>query len=170
MTMELDFTAIAAKLGKVLLEKKLMLGSAESCTGGLVAGAMTGVAGSSQWFERGFVTYSNLAKQQMLGVSARTLAREGAVSAAVVSEMAAGVLKMAPVQVAIAISGIAGPAGGSANKPVGLVYFAWALPRQPIVTACQHFQGDREQVRVEAVRFVLEELTRKLGDPYLVLD
>lgn len=161
--MELDFTAITTKLGKVLLEKQLMLGTAESCTGGLVAGAITAIAGSSQWFERGFVTYSNRAKQEMLGVSAATLEREGAVSAAVVTEMAAGVLKIAPVQVAVAVSGIAGPSGGSASKPVGMVYFAWAVPGQPIVTACRHFQGEREQVRVEAVRFVLGELVGRLG-------
>src|SRR3990170_6882256 len=118
---------LAAQVGALLKAHGLMLATAESCTGGGVAQAITDVAGSSAWFERGFVTYSNLAKQQMLGVSEATLKQYGAVSEAVVREMVAGALKNSTAQVALAVSGIAGPDGGTADKPVGTVWFAWGI-------------------------------------------
>ena len=115
---------LAAQVGGLLKAHGLLLTTAESCTGGGVAQAITGIAGSSAWFERGFVTYSNLSKQQMLGVSVAMLAQYGAVSEAVVREMVAGALANSGAQVALAVSGIAGPDGGTADKPVGTVWFS----------------------------------------------
>jgi nicotinamide-nucleotide amidase len=137
-----------------------MLATAESCTGGWLAKVCTDLAGSSGWFERGFVTYSNEAKQDMLGVKAATLAQHGAVSEAVVAEMARGALQHSRAQVAIAISGIAGPGGGTADKPVGTVCFAWAIQKRGdmLLTATRHFVGDREAVRRQAVQHALQEV------------
>src|SRR5512141_3179299 len=117
--------ALATLVGARLRAKGLMLTTAESCTGGWVAQAVTAIAGSSDWFERGFVTYSDAAKQEMLGVSAATLAAHGAVSEQTAREMAAGAIAHSRAQVALAITGIAGPSGGSPQKPVGMVCFAW---------------------------------------------
>ncbi len=118
---------LAAQVGVLLKSHGMMLATAESCTGGGVAQAITEVAGSSAWFERGFVTYSNLSKQQMLGVRESTLKQHGAVSEMTVREMVAGALQHSSAQVALAVSGIAGPDGGTAEKPVGTVWFAWGL-------------------------------------------
>ena len=131
-----------------------MLTTAESCTGGGVAHAVTSIAGSSRWFERGFVTYSNLAKQQMLGVKAELLQDYGAVSEPVVRAMADGALRNSAAQVSLAITGIAGPDGGLPGKPVGTVWFAWAVNGRT-TSRCLHFTGDRAQVRGQAVQTAL---------------
>lgn len=148
--------ALAIKLGEALKAHGLMLCTAESCTGGGVASAVTDIAGSSNWFDRGFVTYSNQAKQDMLGVSSETLARHGAVSEATVREMVAGALRNSQAQIALAISGIAGPGGGTPDKPVGTVWFAWGL--KDGATYAQHhlLPGSRAEIRNEAVRIALE--------------
>lgn len=147
---------LAARVGAALQAHGLSLVTAESCTGGGIAQALTDVAGSSAWFERGFVTYSNLSKQQMLGVSDQTLSRHGAVSEVVVREMAAGALRCSAAQISVAVSGIAGPNGGSPEKPVGTVWLAWQLGESQIVTRCLRFVGDRAAVRKQAVEAALE--------------
>jgi|LauGreDrversion4_1035100.scaffolds.fasta_scaffold133099_1 nicotinamide-nucleotide amidase len=134
------------RLSHVLLQKQWMLASAESCTGGMVAAACTDLAGSSAWFERGFVTYSNAAKTQQLGVDAAMIAQHGAVSEAVARAMAQGALLHSKAQVTLAITGVAGPAGGTLDKPVGTVWFAWATPLG-IHSEIRHFEGDRAAVR-----------------------
>jgi nicotinamide-nucleotide amidase len=146
------------QVGQALLEHKLMLATAESCTGGWVAQAVTQIPGSSQWFERGFVTYTNEAKQEMLGVSGETLQSHGAVSEQTVKEMAEGALKNSRAQISLAISGVAGPTGGTAEKPVGMVCFAWAAEVFPTQTSTQYFQGDRTQVRYQSVQYALQGL------------
>jgi nicotinamide-nucleotide amidase len=153
-----DGFALAGRLGRVLAERNWTAATAESCTGGLIAGAITGVAGSSAWFDRGFVTYSNEAKSEMLGVCAETLAAHGAVSEATAREMAAGALARSGADIAVAVTGIAGPAGGSPGKPVGLVCFAWASRGGPIDALTVQFTGDRAAVRAAAVAAALEGL------------
>jgi nicotinamide-nucleotide amidase len=148
--------ALAAEVGHVLSARGLMLATAESCTGGWVAQAVTAIAGSSAWFDRGFVTYSNSAKRDMLGVSAETLERHGAVSEATVAEMAHGALRHSQAQVACAISGIAGPTGGSDSKPVGTVCFAWSWVGGETRCETRHLPGDRREVRARALRHALE--------------
>lgn len=162
MTERLD--ALAARLGKVLLARGLRLVTAESCTGGWVAKVVTDIAGSSDWFDRGFVTYSNAAKEDMLGVCGETLAQHGAVSEPVVLEMAAGALRHSQAQVAVAVSGIAGPGGGSGDKPVGTVWFAWSIPGAPAWAQRLQFAGERDEVRHQAVRVALEALLERLAD------
>ena len=147
--MRLD--ALAAAVGARLKEKGLTLASAESCTGGWVAQAVTSVSGSSEWFDRGFVTYSNEAKREMLGVRAETLERHGAVSEETAREMAAGALAASRAQIAVAITGVAGPTGGTPQKPVGMVCFAWAVRGRPVDTTTIRFDGDREAVRRQSV-------------------
>ena len=159
----MDLIQQAEQLGAVLKQKGLMLTTAESCTGGWVAQVMTAVVGSSAWFERGFVTYSNEAKQEMLAVSADTLAQFGAVSEAVVCEMAQGALKHSRAQLSVAISGVAGPGGGSAEKPVGTVCFGWAKQGGKVISRRQHFEGDRQAVRRQAVVIAIQGL-RELVD------
>ena len=149
---------LAEKLAQVLVARGFKLAAAESCTGGWIAKCLTDIPGSSDWFERGFVTYSNSAKQDSLGVSAETLSLHGAVSEQTVREMAAGVLRHSQAQVAIAVSGIAGPAGGSADKPVGTVWCGWAWPDRSVTAQCRHFDGDREAVRRAAVATALKGL------------
>lgn len=131
---------------------------AESCTGGLVAKLLTDRAGSSAWFERGLVTYTNLAKTELLGVTADTFERHGAVSEACVRAMAEGLLARAPVDWTLAVSGIAGPGGGSVDKPVGTVWLAWAGGRTPTTARCCHFDGDREAIRAAAAQRALQGL------------
>jgi nicotinamide-nucleotide amidase len=155
--MSLDaLDAIAAAVGARLKEKGLMLATAESCTGGWVAQAVTSVSGSSDWFDRGFVTYSNEAKREMLGVRLATLERHGAVSEETAREMAAGALAASRAQVAIAITGVAGPTGGSPQKPVGMVCFAWAVRDGAVDAATRRFAGDREAVRRQSVVVALQ--------------
>ncbi len=147
--------ALAAELAELLLRERQMLTLAESCTGGWVAKICTDLTGSSAWFERGFVTYTNEAKQEMLGVRGETLARFGAVSEQTVAEMARGALAHSRAELAVAISGIAGPGGGTAEKPVGTVCFAWARRGMEAVTERCCFEGDRELVRRQAVAHAL---------------
>jgi nicotinamide-nucleotide amidase len=149
---------LSQRLGEQLLNRNWRVATAESCTGGGVAAAITAVSGSSAWFEYGIVSYANDAKQKLLGVSSATLAREGAVSEAVVIEMARGVLALAEADIAVAISGVAGPSGGTPDKPVGTVWFAWIKANGEIKTELQHFSGDRNTVQKKAVIFALENL------------
>ena len=161
--MDKELEDFSVRVGQALLERKSMLACAESCTGGWVAEVVTATGGSSQWFERGYVTYSNAAKQELLGVRAETLREQGAVSEAVVREMAAGTLRRSHAQAALAISGVAGPTGGSPDKPVGTVCFAWVL-RDGVPTAeTVHFSGEREAVRRQSVIHALQGLLRKLS-------
>jgi nicotinamide-nucleotide amidase len=154
----MELEELSKRVGQALLAHELMLATAESCTGGWVAQVVTQISGSSQWFERGFVTYTNEAKQEMLGVSGETLQRYGAVSEQTAREMAQGALKNSRAQVSLAISGVAGPTGGSPEKPVGMVCFAWAKGGIPTQTDTQYFQGDRTQVRYQAVLHALQQL------------
>ena len=147
---------LAAQVGGTLKSHGLMLVTAESCTGGGVAHAITDVAGSSAWYERGFVTYSNLAKQQMLGVREATLSQHGAVSEMTVREMVAGALQHSAAQVALAVSGIAGPDGGTVEKPVGMVWFAWGVKNMTCVAHLHHLGGNRAEVRAQAVHIALQ--------------
>ncbi|MFZ5522844.1 MAG: nicotinamide-nucleotide amidase [Pseudomonadota bacterium] len=155
---------LAAQVGALLKSHGMMLVTAESCTGGGVAQAITDVAGSSAWFERGFVTYSNLAKQQMLGVSEATLKQHGAVSEAVVREMVAGALKSSTAQVALAVSGIAGPDGGMPDKPVGTVWFAWGIKGGETHAQRHQLGGNRAEVRAQAVRIALQGVANLLNE------
>ena len=160
--MDKDLVDLSVRVGEALLERKLMLACAESCTGGWVAEVVTATGGSSQWFERGFVTYSNAAKQELPGVKADTLRQDGAVSEAVVREMATGALRRSHAQAALAISGVAGPSGGSPGKPVGTVCFAWVLRGGEPPAETLHFPGDREAVRKQSVIHALHGLLRML--------
>lgn len=153
---------LASKLGHALREQGRRLALAESCTGGWIAKVATDIAGSSAWFERGFVTYSNEAKQEMLGVPAAALLRHGAVSEPVVRAMAEGALLHSHADVAVAVSGIAGPDGGSEEKPVGTVWFAWACRGQPTRTERKQLVGDREEVRRQSVAAALAGLLKLL--------
>ncbi|SDX21769.1 CinA family protein [Thiocapsa roseopersicina] len=154
----------AALLAELMLRSGLRLAVAESCTGGWLAKVVTDLAGSSAWLDRGFVTYSNAAKQEMLGVRAETLAAQGAVSEAVVAEMAMGALSRSQAQVAVAISGVAGPGGGSPEKPVGTVCLAWAWPEGRVESRRFHFDGDRDAVRRSSVQAAIDGLVERLGD------
>lgn len=150
---------LAERTGAALSERDWMLATAESCTGGWVGEAVTAVPGSSRWYDRGFITYTNTAKQEMLGVREVTLAAYGAVSEATVAEMAAGALVRSHAQVALAISGIAGPGGGSLEKPVGTVCFAWANS-DGVRAETRHFVGDRKAIREQAVIHALNGVLR----------
>jgi len=149
--------ALCIALAGVLRERGQMLATAESCTGGMIAAACTDLAGSSDWFERGFVTYSNAAKSELLGVDADTIAHHGAVSEAVALAMAQGALTHSHAHCAVAVTGIAGPGGGSAEKPVGTVWIAWRTPAQRHV-AHHVFAGDRAAVRAATVQTALGTL------------
>lgn len=147
-----------------LLQKKQVLATAESCTGGWIAQQLTAIAGSSEWFDCGFVTYSNDSKQQMLGVSEQSLIRYGAVSSNVVTEMAEGVLNHSQATMSVATSGIAGPGGGSDDKPVGTVWFAWAQKGELTRSEKKCFSGDRESVRKQAVKYAMQGILQNLSD------
>ena len=153
---------LAARLGAAALARGTMIATAESCTGGLVAGAITSIAGSSGWFERGFVTYSDLAKEQQLGVASSTIERFGAVSVETAKAMAQGAVRGSAAQWAVAVTGIAGPDGGSPDKPVGTVWFAWAGPDH-LQTLKRQFDGDRAAVRQASVQVALEGLIDRLA-------
>ena len=166
-------TELTHALAQALMQHGWMLATAESCTGGLIAARCTDLAGSSDWFERGFVTYSNEAKHELLGVDLALITEHGAVSEAVAQAMALGALRHSQAQVAVAVTGIAGPSGGSADKPVGTVWFAWALPSDTgptlgaetawVKTECQRFEGDRAAVREATVHHALDTLVRWLN-------
>ena len=149
---------LSERIGQALNARGATVTTAESCTGGWVAKVITDIAGSSAWFERGFVTYSNEAKSQMIGVKPATLEQYGAVSEPVVVEMAIGAIKAARADYAISISGIAGPDGGTASKPVGTVWFGFASAAGEGITRCECFSGDRENVRRQATAYALQTL------------
>lgn len=149
-------------LGEWLAEHGKTIATAESCTGGWLAKVLTDRAGSSAYLMAGLVTYSNEAKQAILGVEASVLAEHGAVSEPVVRQMVAGAIRAADVDIAVAISGIAGPGGGSADKPVGTVWFAWGAGPDHIETSVQCFDGDRDEVRRKSVLYVLQGVTEFL--------
>lgn len=153
-----ELMQLSEQVGQALKARGATVTTAESCTGGWVAKTLTDIAGSSAWFERGFVTYSNEAKSQMIGVSEATLLDHGAVSEPVVVEMAIGALRAARADYAISVSGIAGPDGGSAEKPVGTVWFGVASASGQGVTQRECFAGDREAVRRQATAFALNLL------------
>jgi nicotinamide-nucleotide amidase len=145
----------AAKVARRLKAQRAVIVTAESCTGGWVAQELTAIAGSSAWFDRGFVTYSNEAKQEMLGVRAETLRKHGAVSEETAREMAQGALERSRGSVSLAITGIAGPSGGTPDKPIGTVCFAWATKQGATRAETKHFPGDREAVRRQSVEYSL---------------
>lgn len=149
-------TEAADLLGESLRQHGLMIATAESCTGGWVAKCLTDTAGSSDYFYTGLVPYCNEAKQNLLGVTERSLAEHGAVSEPVVREMVAGTLSTTGAQVAVAVSGVAGPGGGSDEKPVGTVWFAWGRTPTDIECVVEHFSGDRDHIRRQAVLFALQ--------------
>lgn len=155
--------ALAAELGAALKARNMMLTLAESCTGGMVAEHITAIAGSSAWFGVGFVTYSNEAKQQLLNVFSQTLANFGAVSEQTALEMASGALEKSHANIAASITGIAGPDGGTAAKPVGTICFAFALNHQgnfSTSSTTQHFTGNRESIRLQSTEYALKALLR----------
>lgn len=157
--MDPDLADLSRRSGDALAARGWLLATAESCTGGWIAEVVTATAGSSGWFDRGFVTYSNDAKVDMLGVAPATLAAHGAVSLATVAEMASGALARSRADVTVAVSGVAGPSGGSAEKPVGMVCLAWARRMDGRVQSeIRHFRGDREAVRRQTVQRALEML------------
>jgi nicotinamide-nucleotide amidase len=159
MNSDAELAALAARVGQWLLETHRRLASAESCTGGFIAKALTDIPGSSQWFECGYVTYSNAAKMRDLGVASRTLDEHGAVSEAVVREMAAGALRVANAEVAVAVTGIAGPDGASPGKPVGTVWFGSCVRRRAQVEVNaerMQFAGDRQAIRRSSVEYALK--------------
>jgi len=158
-----QLTGLAEQLAGKLAENPLIITTAESCTGGWIAQTLTAIAGSSTWFERGYVTYSNQAKQEMLGVASETLQQFGAVSEQVVQEMAQGALNHSPAQLAVSVSGIAGPGGGSAEKPVGTVWFGWCRQGSDVHCERKQFNGDRNAVRRQAVAHALQGLIDLAG-------
>ncbi len=156
--MAIDFDKLARQVGNTLKAQKLTLVTAESCTAGQIAYVITSISGSADWFERGFITYSNTAKQEMLGVNPKTLEHFGAVSEQTAKEMAEGALMRSRAQISIAVTGIAGPTGGTKEKPIGTICFAWARKNMQTNTAKQHFKGDRNSIRSRATQYALEQL------------
>ncbi|WP_372659186.1 CinA family protein [Hydrogenophaga sp.] len=152
---------LVEQLAQALKTRGLMMATAESCTGGLIAGACTELSGSSEWFERGFVTYADAAKTEMLDVPAALIGAHGAVSEAVARAMAAGALAHSQAQVSVAVTGVAGPTGGSAEKPVGTVWFGWATP-EGVFSEHRRFDGDRAAVRQATVAHALSGLLARL--------
>lgn len=146
---------LAQQLGDLLFERKLKIATVESCTGGFISEAITRIPGSSSWFDRGFVTYTNVAKQDLVGVSSDTLNTHGAVSRAVAREMASGGIRSSRADLAVSVTGIAGPDGGSKEKPVGSVWIAWADRDGNITDRGFHFEGDRQKVREASVESAL---------------
>ena len=156
-----EILQLCTDLAQALKAQGYMMATAESCTGGLIAACCTGLSGSSDWFERGFVTYSNAAKTEQLGVPAALVEAHGAVSEPVARAMALGAVAHSRAQVSVAVTGVAGPTGGSADKPVGLVWFGWAVGEQAW-TECRRFDGDRDAVRAATVRHGLQGLLQRL--------
>ena len=154
---------LAIRAGNKLRDARIMLATAESCTGGMVAAAVTDISGSSGWFERGFVTYSNQAKTEMIGVPAELIEKHGAVSESVARAMAEGALRNSHAQVSLAITGVAGPGGGTETKPVGMVCFAWSNRLQTSAETLV-FKGDREQIRVQAAAHALRGLLKHIDE------
>lgn len=161
MVSEAPVAALCEQLAQALLARGWMLATAESCTGGMIAAACTDLAGSSQWFERGFVSYSNEAKQELLGVDPALIAQHGAVSELVARAMAFGAVRHSRAQVGVAVTGIAGPTGGNAQKPVGTVWFGFQVDGR-LSSELRHFDGDRAAVRAATVRHALQRLLELL--------
>jgi nicotinamide-nucleotide amidase len=159
----LTLSGAAVQLGQALKARGFMLAMAESCTGGMIAEAITSIAGSSAWFDRGFVSYSNAAKIDMLDVSSKTLEQFGAVSEPTAAEMAIGALINSAAHIVGSITGIAGPDGGSPEKPVGTVCFAWTGRNLPITTCTHWFEGNRDSVRKQAAIFMMAGLIERLN-------
>ena len=158
-----ELRQLATELGERLTARGWMLATAESCTGGWVGQLVTALPGSSHWFERGFITYANTAKVEMLGVSEATLGAHGAVSEETAAAMAAGALARSHAQATLAITGIAGPGGGTPQKPVGLVCYGWALQDGTVMSSTCRLDGDREEIRSRAVAAALRGLIELLG-------
>lgn len=156
--MDLELARLSETVGRILKERALTLATAESCTGGWVAQVLTHTAGSSAWFDRGFVTYSNAAKVELLDIAEEILGAHGAVSRPTAEAMARGALCRSSADLSIAITGVAGPGGGSSEKPVGTVCFAWGWRNRSIHSEIRYFAGDREQVRRQAVVHALSGL------------
>ena len=158
-----DILKLSADLGRMLQHLGISMCTAESCTGGLISAFITDISGSSEWFDRAFVTYTNEAKMEMLGVSSDTLQQYGAVSSRTVEEMVRGAVERSAATVGVAVSGIAGPTGGTPEKPVGTVWMAWCYPDGYVETECHHFDGNRQEVRLctvaEAFRRLLEKIS-----------
>lgn len=159
---EQELSRVLADLSAGLADRGWKMASAESCTGGWIAKCCTDLAGSSAWFERGFVTYSNEAKMEMLGVSRATLETDGAVSESVAMQMALGARQFAPVEASVAVTGIAGPDGGSPGKPVGTVWFAWSVEGEEAAAEVRRFEGDRESIRRQTVVHALAGLASRI--------
>lgn len=160
-TAQVELVQLAARVGAALERRGWLLVTAESCTGGWVGQVVTSVPGSSRWYERGYVTYSNAAKQELLDVTPAILSAHGAVSEQVVLAMAEGALRHSHAHIAVAITGVAGPNGGTATKPVGTVWLAWALRGEQVSARCFHFPGNRAQVREAAVRAALSGIVAR---------
>lgn len=160
---EREIASLAVEIGKLLKKTGVRLATAESCTGGWVAQAITSVPGSSAWFDRGFVTYSNEAKTEMLGVPEAVLAQHGAVSEQAVREMAQGAVRLSRAHVSLAISGVAGPDGGTPDRPVGTVWFAWGQKRGYVEAERHQLTGDRAAIRARSVVIALEGLRQRLS-------
>jgi nicotinamide-nucleotide amidase len=156
--MDDELYQLAQAVGRALQSKGWMIATAESCTGGWIGQAITMVPGSSQWFDRGFITYTNRAKMEMLGVSAETLRRHGAVSEQTVEEMVSGALERSTAHIAVAVSGVAGPTGGTPEKPVGTVCLAWGVRDEPVRLRTVDLTGDRDAVRRQTVVMALREV------------
>ncbi|MBL8379886.1 MAG: CinA family protein [Burkholderiales bacterium] len=161
---EPELVTLAARVGHALLRREVMVATAESCTGGWIAATLTAVAGSSQWVERGYVTYSNAAKESLLGVPGALIAVHGAVSEPVARAMAEGALARSRAHLALSVTGVAGPGGGSVAKPVGMVCFGWAAAGEATRVETRLLAGDRDQVRRAAVIHALEGLLASLGE------
>ncbi|MEN9982271.1 MAG: hypothetical protein RI918_240 [Pseudomonadota bacterium] len=161
LNQELLRQSLCRLVADLALKNQCFLATAESCTGGLIAAACTDLAGSSQWFDRGFVTYSNAAKTEMLGVDAALISQFGAVSEQVAAAMAQGAVRHSAAQVSVAVTGVAGPTGGSAEKPVGTVWIGWCVNGQTTTELC-HFDGDRTMVRALTVQRALQGLVERL--------
>jgi nicotinamide-nucleotide amidase len=162
MVLEDRVGILVARLAAALGRNGWKMAAAESCTGGWISKICTDLPGSSDWFERGFVTYSNEAKMEMLGVEAGVLKSHGAVSREVAEQMAMGAIKYAPIQASLAVTGVAGPDGGSEDKPVGTVWFAWSFGEQQLESECCRFSGGRDEVRRKTVEHALQGLLLRL--------
>lgn len=160
---ESGLAELLSALAEALMDSGWKMATAESCTGGWIAKCCTDLPGSSAWFERGFVTYSNEAKIEMLGVEPAALASEGAVSRKVAEQMALGVRRGAPVDVALSVTGIAGPDGGSEEKPVGTIWLAWSIADRGVESRQFRFEGDRDAVRRQSVRAAIEGLLSRMA-------
>jgi nicotinamide-nucleotide amidase len=161
---DIDLARLAARVGRHLRESGLVMATAESCTGGWISKALTDIAGSSDWFSEGFVTYSNFSKKRSLGVPQAVLQKQGAVSESTAKIMARGALRRSRADIVVAVTGIAGPGGAVAGKPVGTVWFAWAIRRGrrvQVTSEIRHFRGNRETVRRKTVQVALEGILRR---------